>query len=309
MTTSSTTKDTFCGNRIPFNPPHVVFLTCRTGWQTISYNLWRQDSLILISSRKVLNNAPLPSEICLNGIKIKLSQTVRKLGVTFDQTLSLQHHISNICRICYLELCRISAICHYLATDAIKTLICTFIQSRLDYCNALLSGSPKHLPDRLQKVQNNAARLIYQPTKLNHATSLLCTLHWLPVEKKIFKLTSLFFKSLNGSAPIYLSDLLYLYTLSRQLCSSTDTQVFRIPSFAQSQVVSALSLTKLQQHGKKLPAFIRHASLVPSGLPWKPFSSQKLLLQPPPLPRDASVCQGVCLCAGVGGGGECRCTW
>ena len=186
MTTSSTTKDTFCGNRIPFNPPHVVFLTCRTGWQTISYNLWRQDSLILISSTKVLNNAPLPSEICLNGIKIKLSQTVRKLGVTFDQTLSLQHHISNICRICYLELRRISAICHYLATDAIKTLICTFIQSRLDYCNALLSGSPKHLLDRLQKVQNCSAHLPVFQIQSCHTSSPYSTLapNWKKREKK-----------------------------------------------------------------------------------------------------------------------------
>ena len=308
MTTSSTTKDTFCGNRIPFNPPHVVFLTCRTGWQTISYNLWRQDSLILISSRKVLNNAPLPSEICLNGIKIKLSQTVRKLVVTFDQTLSLQHHISNICRICYLELRRISAICHYLATDAIKTLICTFIQSRLDYCNALLSGSPKHLPDRLKKVQNNAARLIYQPTKLNHATSLLCTLHWLPVGKKIFKLTSLFFKSLNGSAPIYLSDLLYLYTLSRQLCSSTDTQVFNTILRTKSSGQCSFSY-QAPTTWKKTPCFYPSCILSSFRSSLKTFLSSKTFTSAPPLPRDASVCQGVCLCAGVGGGGECRCTW
>ena len=59
-----------------------------------------KTDMILISARKVLNNTPLPSEICLNGTSIKLSQTVHNLGVTVDQTLSFQQHISNICCTC-----------------------------------------------------------------------------------------------------------------------------------------------------------------------------------------------------------------
>ena len=43
-----------------------------------------KTDMILISARKVLNNAPIPSEICLNGTNIKLSQNVRNLGVTLD---------------------------------------------------------------------------------------------------------------------------------------------------------------------------------------------------------------------------------
>ena len=140
--------------------------------------------MILISPRKVLNNAPLPSEIFLNGSNIQLFQTVRNLGVTLDQTLSFQQHISNVCRTCYLDLRRISTIRYYLSEDATKTLNCAFVPSTLDCCNALLSGSPKHL-DRLQKVQNNAARLIYRSPKFSHVTPLLHTLHWLPIEKRL----------------------------------------------------------------------------------------------------------------------------
>ena len=51
-----------------------------------------KTDMIPISARKVLNNAPLPSEICLNGPYIKLSQTVHNLGITLDQTLSFQQH-------------------------------------------------------------------------------------------------------------------------------------------------------------------------------------------------------------------------
>ena len=70
-------------------------------WMTNKLQLNEDKTdMILISARKVLNNTPLPSEICLNGTNIKLSQTVRNLGVTLDQTLSFQRHISNACRTC-----------------------------------------------------------------------------------------------------------------------------------------------------------------------------------------------------------------
>ena len=153
--------------------------------------------------------------------------------------------------------------------------------SRLDYRNALLYGSPKHLLDRLQKVQHNAARLIYLSSKFNNVTPPLHTAHWLPIEKKRidFKLTSLCFKSLNGSAPTYLSDLLHLYTPSRQLRSSADTRVFRVPSFRTKSRGQCSFSYQAPTTWNQLPASIRHASSVSS---FK--SSLKTLLFSVPLP-------------------------
>ena len=77
------------------------------------------------------------------------------------------------------------------------------------------------------------------PSHSNHCSILISShdwlsyigLHWLPVESRIhFILASLWFKSLNGSGPRYLSELL-LYTPSRQLRSSVDARLFRIPCF------------------------------------------------------------------------------
>ena len=52
----------------------------------------------------------------------------------------------------YLELRRISTTRHYLSVDASKTLICAFVLSRIDDCNALLAGIPTYLLDRLQQI-------------------------------------------------------------------------------------------------------------------------------------------------------------
>ena len=67
------------------------------------------------------------------------------------------------------------------------------ITSRLDYCNATFTGVADELIARIQKIQNNAARLILKKSKRDHVTPLLKELHWLPVKYRIqYKLAARF---------------------------------------------------------------------------------------------------------------------
>ena len=92
-----------------------------------------------------------------------------------------------------------------------ETLIHAFVSSRVDYCNSLLYGLPAYQLNKLQRVQNAAARLIFQETKYCHVRPLLYNLHWLPVEFRIdFKILLLTYKAINGLAPFYLHELISL---------------------------------------------------------------------------------------------------
>ena len=76
-----------------------------------------------------------------------------------------------------LELRRITLILKYLTVDAAKTIVCSLVLSRLDYCNSIMSGSPKCLIQKLQRVQNTAAQITLRMSKTEHTTPLLKMLH------------------------------------------------------------------------------------------------------------------------------------
>ena len=87
--------------------------------------------------------------------------------MAFYEKLSVKQ-VSKTYRSAYLELRRISSIRHVLTVDATQTLVTYLVLSRLDYCNPLLSEIPQQLIDKLQKVQNCSARLIFKTSKCTH---------------------------------------------------------------------------------------------------------------------------------------------
>ena len=108
---------------------------------------------ILIATKTVLNSDPVPQSINPEGSDIKLANTVRNLSVCLDPTLSFQQQIS-ICRICYLEFRRISAIRHYLSEDVTKKTVVCVCSFKTRLLQLTFGGQSKYLLYKLQNVQN-----------------------------------------------------------------------------------------------------------------------------------------------------------
>ena len=153
---------------------------------------------------------------------IDVVNEVRDLGVTLDSTLALSQHTNNISRKASRAIYQIAKVTRFLSKQDTERVVHAFISSKLDYCNGLLYGLPSCQINKLQRLQNTAARLITKAKKSEHITPILQNLHWLPVEQRIiFKLLITTYKALNGMAPEYLSNLLTLYRPSRNLRSSS----------------------------------------------------------------------------------------
>ena len=93
----------------------------------------------------------------------------------------------------------------------------------------MLVDAPKSTLDKLQRVQDNLARVVLQMPRRSHAEPLLCQLHWLPIKYRItYKLAVLTHKILRTNTPHYLNVLLKRRSYSRSLRSS-DLPTLDIP--------------------------------------------------------------------------------
>ena len=71
--------------------------------------------------------------------------------------LSLKKHVSAVSAACFCHLRQIRRVRQSLDAGSAATLIHAFVTSRVDYCNAVLAGSPRFTTVKLQRVMNSAA--------------------------------------------------------------------------------------------------------------------------------------------------------
>jgi hypothetical protein len=162
------------------------------------------------------------SSIQIRDCTIPSSPSVRNLGCMFDHAAKMEEHIKLVCRSCYFHLRNIGAIRSMLTREAAEKLMHAFISSRLDNCNSLLINIPDGLIQKLQRVQNTAARIVLRKSKRDSITTSLKELHWLPVKQRIeFKVACVVYKCIHGSAPKYLCELLNPYIPARNLRSGS----------------------------------------------------------------------------------------
>ena len=152
---------------------------------------------------------------------VRVTYSVRNLGVQFDAEITMDSHVTGVCRSAKFHLRIISRIRRYLTAAATEQVMRALVTSSLGVGNALLYRLPLKQIQRLQKVQNWTARLIDAAMKYSHATPLLMKLHWLPIPVRVeFKILLLTHRELTGHAPGYIEHYVSRFQPVRSLRSS-----------------------------------------------------------------------------------------
>ena len=186
-------------------------------------------------------------------MQVSPSSKVRDLGVVFDQYLTFHDHISGICKSTHFHLRGIGRIRNLLTFDATAQLIHALITSRLDFCSNILYNLPNKQIERLQRIQNQAARMLKRISRRNHITPVLRELHWLRIHDRIIlKILLLTHKAVKNTAPEYLCDLIRLNVKSTTIRTraSFDPCLLCVPQSVKRVLIQSLIdlLCMLLQH-------------------------------------------------------------
>ena len=210
-------------------------------------------------------------ESCLQGTSVHIGKTdvipsssVKDLGVTLDQHLLMADHVTALVRKAAMGLRYISKIRGYLDKPATERLVHAFVTSHLDSCNSLLLGIPSYQLQKLQRIQNAAARIVCRTKRRNHISPIMYSLHWLPVAARVeYKVLLIVFKCLTNRAPVYLENLIHIKHNTRALRSSNQTQLTE-PRFSTKSYGARAFSVAAPRLWNSLPCDIRETAMIGS---------------------------------------------
>jgi len=175
-----------------------IFVTCHRGKefkcaQRVSACIdeisdWMASNCLMLNPNKTdllwcsMRGHPDGVTLMPRGVSVEPSCLVRNLGMCLDEELTLTTHVNLLVGWCYGQLRSIRSCRRALTLSAAVMMVNSFIASQIDYCNSLLAACSQQQLDKLQRVLNCTARVIYGGRRGNHVTPLLRdNLHWLSI--------------------------------------------------------------------------------------------------------------------------------
>ena len=172
----------------------------------LSLNVLKTKCLFTGTRRKI---SLLPSElhIYLDGHSIERVNSYRCLGVQVDETLSWEAHILEVVGKVAKVLAALRRLRQICPQSTLVTIYKSLILPHFDYCTAVWSSIGNGLSQKLEKLQNRAARIITGSSWDARSAPILHTLKWNSLaDRRAKQLKSLMFKTVNHLVPEYLCD-------------------------------------------------------------------------------------------------------
>ena len=179
----------------------------------LSLNTVKTEFMVISTSQRVgqLDIAPetTPYALFVKGASIRRVKQVKNLGLIIDENLTWDHHVNYISQKMKRNLGILKRMRKTLPTESLCMLYKTLIEPHIRYCSIVWGNCGEALKDKLQILQNRAARIITRTTydTANHF-ALLRQLKWLDVRSIIKLEMGLFmYKAMNQLVPEQISEM------------------------------------------------------------------------------------------------------
>ena len=164
-----------------------------------------KTEFMLIGSRQRLNtltDSPTPT---INGTPINQVPTAKSVGVHIDNKLNWSSHVNKLTKKIASGIGAIKRVRHLVPQTTLHLIYRALIQPHFDYCNVVWGTCGSTLQNKLQKLQNRAARVLTYSNYDADADNILENLRWknLTCQRQIQR-AIMVYKSLHGLVPEYL---------------------------------------------------------------------------------------------------------
>jgi hypothetical protein len=173
----------------------------------------------------------------MDNTSISFVQSVKLLGCTITNTLSLEQHTIDICNKVRSKTFLLKKCAYLFSKEFNATLFKVFIQSRFDYCSSLLLHFPNKIDsDRLERCFNRSIKTLLKLNLKNETLKkqkeLLDHLRILPLKLRIFQhFTVYLFSLIKQNNMSILTKKIFSYKKTKIINNLRKKKLFVLPLF------------------------------------------------------------------------------
>lgn len=214
---------------------------------------------IFIGSRQYISEINDNIQIDFNGNSIRPMKSVKNLGVHFDRYMSFESHIDELYKKVMGTLIYLNRVKDFFEPDTRLIVVQSLALSLINYCFVIWGSTNDLLLNRVQKLQNFAARVaIGTVKKFEHITPFLLQLEWLKVKDRyIYDVNVIVFKIVRNMFPNWLYDFNTVDSVTGMITRQANNLVIRR---AFTNVGSREMRTRGPHLWNRLPSVIREAA-------------------------------------------------
>lgn len=202
-----------------------------------------KTQFIFIGSRQLCSRIPEQVTLNFDGTTISPSTHVKNLGLSMDRYMSFETHANEISKKVMGMLIYINRISSYLDKKSRIIVVQSLVLSHINYCLCIWGTTTSTIINKVQKLQNFAARVaVGNIKKYEHVSPAYDELKWLRIKhKRTYDICNVMYKIINGLYP----DWLYSFTTVGDSTASVTRQQnnLAVPRFRTDTGARALAVT------------------------------------------------------------------
>ena len=196
------------------NTPYAIESTIEKLMETLEHETntllkWFQHNEMLSNNDKchllIINNEN--NIIKIGNDEISGSKSVKLLGITIDNKLNFNEHVSNICKKANQKLHALARIGQYLEKDKLRIIMKTFIDSQFNYCPLIWMFHSRTLNNKINNLHIRALRIVYKNANLSFEELLKLDNSFSIHHRNLQKLATEMYKIKHKISPVLVQEL------------------------------------------------------------------------------------------------------